>query len=158
MWPSQRESWSTWAGEVTSDLLKQWAAETTHSGLMMAPPQAGMEAKRRETCQGHEWAQASWPPMIRVSTSCSGLKARTPASSETQAGSLEQTQTWMWRIYETLKGFIKSGLWKYNRGRCSWFRVHTETRTTWPGHFGLLCVIIQDEQDLYTYAWTQPKT
>lgn len=39
---------------VTSDLTKQWAAEMTHSGLTIAPPQAGMEASCRETCQGHE--------------------------------------------------------------------------------------------------------
>lgn len=71
-------------GEVTSDLLKQWAAETTHSGLMTAPPHAGMEAKRRETCQGHECAQASWPPMMRVCSCSSGLKLRIPASSDTQ--------------------------------------------------------------------------
>lgn len=47
------------SSDLTSDLLKQWAAERIHSGLMMAPPQAGMVANWRDTCQGQEWAQDS---------------------------------------------------------------------------------------------------
>lgn len=66
---------------MTSDLLKQWAADMTHSGPMMAPPQAGIEANLNETCQGHECAQASWPPMILDSISCSGTKDRMPDRS-----------------------------------------------------------------------------
>lgn len=50
----------------------------------MAPPQAGMVVKRRDTCHGQEWAQASTPPMILTSISCFGMKDRTPARSATK--------------------------------------------------------------------------
>ena len=54
----------------------------THEGAMMAPPHAGMVAYRRETCHGHEWAHASFPPMILVSISSSGVKVRIPVNAD----------------------------------------------------------------------------
>lgn len=56
-----------------------------HWSVTIAPPQACMVAKRRDTCHGHELGQASRPPMIRVSISVFvwGGNARTPFVSAT---------------------------------------------------------------------------
>jgi len=55
---------------IITNLLKQWAADTTKSGEMSDPPQAWPPLKRRLTCQGHWPSLEAVPPMILETLCC----------------------------------------------------------------------------------------